>query len=123
MNAPDKPRNFKDLFFGRRPMALVKNIYLLSAGFPSEEKFGLASQMRRPAVSIPSNIAEGQARNTTEEFIQFLAISQGSLAELETQLILAGELGFCLVESTAQISADILHLRKMLYALCKSLSS
>ena len=104
-------------------MALVKNIYLLSAGFPSEEKFGLASQMRRPAVSIPSNIAEGQASNTTEEFIQFLAISQGSLAELETQLILAGELGFCLVESTAQISADILQLRKMLYALCKSLSS
>jgi len=123
MNTPDKPKNFKDLLVWQRGIELVKNVYRLTADFPSEEKFGLTSQMRRAAVSIPSNIAEGQARNTTGEFIQFLAIAQGSLAELETQLIVASELGFRTVESTTLMSADIVQLRKMLYALRKTLSS
>jgi len=123
MNTPDKPKNFKDLLVWQRGIELVKNVYRLTADFLSEEKFGLTSQVRRAAVSIPSKIAEGQARNTTGEFIQFLAIAQGSLAELETQLIVASELGFRPVESTTLMSADILQLRKMLYALRKTLSS
>ena len=75
-------------------MALAKEIYKITAGFPAEEKFGLVSQMRRAAVSIPSNIAEGQARNTTGEFVQFISYAEGSLAELDTQLALAVELNF-----------------------------
>ena len=123
MNTQGKPKNFKDLLVWQRGIQLVKDTYLLTESFPTEEKFRLVSQMRRAAVSIPSNIAEGQARNTTGEFIQLLAIAQGSLAELETQLIASVELGFCTVESTMHISADILQLRKMLYALCSKLST
>jgi four helix bundle protein len=67
-------------------MELAKQIYLLTSRFPSEEKFGLVSQLRRAAVSVPSNIAEGQARNTTGEYVQFLSHAEGSAAELDTQL-------------------------------------
>ena len=122
MNNVGNPKSFKDLLVWQRGIQLVKGVYLLTRGFPSEEKFGLISQMRRAAVSIPSNIAEGQARNTTGEFIQFLAIAQGSLAELETQLIVAAELGFCSSEAIGEISENILQLKKMLYALRAKLS-
>jgi four helix bundle protein len=115
MNTPDKPKSFKDLLVWQRGIQLVKDVYLLTKTFPADEKFGLVSQMRRAAVSIPSNIAEGQARNSTGEFVQFLGVAQGSLAELETQIIAASELGFCIAESTSQILAEILQLRKMLY--------
>jgi four helix bundle protein len=74
-------------------MSLVKDVYAATASFPKEEVFGLTSQMRRSAVSIPSNIAEGAARGGKKEFLQFLAISRGSLMELETQIILAKDLG------------------------------
>jgi four helix bundle protein len=73
---------------------LAKRIYSLTADFPKEKMYGLVSQMRRSAVSIPSNIAEGAARNSNKEFIQFLYISLGSLAELETQLLISRELKF-----------------------------
>ena len=75
-------------------MQLVKSVYQLTADFPAEERYGLASQMRRAAVSIPSNIAEGAGRNGEKEFLNFIGISRGSLAELETQLQLAVMLGF-----------------------------
>jgi four helix bundle protein len=122
MNPAERPKNFKDFIVWQRGIQLVKEIYLLTKAFPSEEKFGLVSQMRRAAVSIPSNIAEGQARNSTAEFVQFLAIAQGSLAELETQLIAATELGFCTQDTVGNISAEILQLRKMLYSLRSKLS-
>jgi four helix bundle protein len=83
----------KDLDVWKESMALAKQIYLLTAKFPKEETYGLISQIRRSAVSIPSNIAEGAARNSTKEFIQFLYVSLGSLAELETQLLLSKEIG------------------------------
>jgi four helix bundle protein len=67
-------------------MELARQTYFLTSRFPSEEKFGLVSQMRRAAVSVPSNIAEGQARNTTGEYVQFLSHAEGSAAELDTQL-------------------------------------
>ena len=75
-------------------MLLVKEIYHLTKDFPSEEKHGLVSQMGRAAVSLPSNIVEGQARKSTKEFIQFITQTEGSLAELETQSLLSCELNF-----------------------------
>src|SRR2546428_212355 len=84
-----KPGSYRDLIVWQKSMVLAKLIYRVTQGFPSEEKFGLTSQMRRAAVSIPSNIAEGQARRGTREFIQFIAQAEGSLADLETQLTLA----------------------------------
>src|SRR5947208_16318904 len=89
-----KAQNYKDLVVWQKGIALSKAIYQLTSRLPSEEKFGLVAQMRRAVVSIPSNIAEGQARHTTGEFIQFLSHAEGSTAELETQLILSVELGF-----------------------------
>ena len=92
----------------------MKEVYLLTQPFPGEEKFGLVSQMRRAAVSVPSNIAEGQARRSTAEFMQFLSIAQGSLAELETQLVVSIELGFCSHDGTSELFGAIHRLQKML---------
>src|SRR5579859_7016456 len=89
-----KPRSYHDLLVWKKGISLAKAVYKLTAEFPPEEKFGLISQMRRAAVSVPSNIAEGQARNTTGEFVQFISHAEGSLAELDTQLVLSAELGF-----------------------------
>lgn len=104
-------------------MELAKHIYEITKTFPEGEKFGLVSQMRRAAVSVPSNIAEGQARNTTGEFIQFLSHAVGSVSELDTQLILSVELGYC-SQAKAQPARDlVLELRKMLTALRRKLSN
>jgi four helix bundle protein len=88
MSDKNKTQSYKDLWVWQKGMELVKRIYQTSQSFPFEEKFGLVTQMRRAAISIPSNIAEGQARHTTKEFIQFISHAEGSLAELDTQLIL-----------------------------------
>ena len=74
---------------------LVRDIYQITDVFPKSERYGLVAQLRRAAVSIPSNIAEGAARNTAKEFRHYLGIARGSLAEVETQLLLASDLGFC----------------------------
>jgi four helix bundle protein len=75
-------------------MALVKDVYNLTREFPKEEVYRLVSQMRRAAVSIPSNLAEGAARNGAKEFIQFLGVAKGSLSELETQILISADLGY-----------------------------
>ena len=75
-------------------MVLVKGVYILTGDFPKEEMYGLVSQVRRAAVSIPSNLAEGAARNGAKEFIQFLGVAKGSLSELETQLLISVEMGY-----------------------------
>lgn len=75
-------------------MALVSGIYQITRSFPKEELYGLSSQMRRAAVSIPSNLAEGAARTGQKEFAQFLSIAKGSLSELETQLLISADLGY-----------------------------
>src|SRR6267154_5475482 len=95
-----KTQNYKDLVVWQKGIALAKATYRLTSKFPSEEKFGLVSQMRRAAVSIPSNIAEGQARHTAGEFIQFISHAEGSVAELEPQLLLCLKLGFATSEYT-----------------------
>ncbi|MGB2639026.1 MAG: four helix bundle protein, partial [Candidatus Acidiferrum sp.] len=91
-NERPKPKHYKDLLVWQKGMHLAKLVYKLTTRFPSEERYGLTSQMRRAAVSVPSNIAEGQARRGTNEFLQFLSIAEGSLAELDTQLSLSVEL-------------------------------
>jgi carbamoyl-phosphate synthase large subunit len=80
-----KPKHYKELLIWQKGMALAKATYNLTSRFPVEEKYGLASQMRRATVSVPSNIAEGQARHGTREFLQFLSHASGSIAELETR--------------------------------------
>jgi four helix bundle protein len=115
------PQNFKDLLVWQRGMALAKWIYEITRTFPSDERFGLAAQMRRAAVSIPSNIAEGQARQTTGEFVQFISHAEGSLAELETQLRLSVELGFCLERGIQNDFQLMEELRKMLNSLRRKL--
>lgn len=103
-------------------MALTKGIYRLTSTFPNEEKFGLISQMRRAAVSVPSNIAEGQARRTTGEFVQFISHAEGSIAELDTQLTLSIELGFSSKRDVAEADDLIQELRNMLNALRRAVS-
>lgn len=87
-------RRHQDLLAWQEAMKLAKLIYTLTAHFPREEQSGLIGQMRRAAVSVPSNIAEGAARHSKKEFLHFLGIARGSLSELDTQVILAKDLGF-----------------------------
>jgi len=115
-------RSYKDLVVWQKGIALAKVIYQLTNKFPSEEKFGLIAQMLRAAVSIPSNIAEGQARHKTGEFIQFISHAEGSLAELDTQLILSIELRFARVESADSAFTLISELRRMLNVLRRKLA-
>ena len=88
-------KSYRDLVAWQRARELVKEVYLLTAGFPAGERFGLVGQMDRAAVSIPSNIAEGYGRSTTQDYLRFLRIARGSAYELETQLVLATDLGLC----------------------------
>ena len=114
-------RDYKDLVVWQKGMQLAKQVYQLTQSFPTEEKFGLVSQMRRAAVSVPSNIAEEQARNTTGEFVQFVSHAEGSLAELDTQLRLSIELGFCHEVAAKSIQELIMEEQKMLKSLRRSL--
>ncbi len=116
-------RSYKDLVVWRKGIALAKVVYGITRRFPSEEKFGLVAQMRRAAVSIASNIAEGQARHTTGEFIQFISHAEGSLAEVDTQLILSIELNFCTEHDSAPAFELIEEQRRMLNALRRKLAA
>ncbi len=87
-------KNYKELNVWQKSYELCLKIYRITAKFPNEERYGLTSQIRRSAVSIPSNIAEGYGRKTTLDYIRMLYISYGSVCELETQILLAGDLGF-----------------------------
>jgi four helix bundle protein len=111
-------KTHKDLDVWKEAMALAKGIYELTRDFPKEETYGLVSQIRRAAVSIPSNLAEGAARNSNKEFIQYLYVSLGSLAELETQLLLSRDLGYAQNE---EINERVERVRKLLLGLIKYL--
>ena len=86
--------NYNNLQIWQQAMDLVEDIYILTASFPTDEKFGLVSQMTRAAVSIPSNIAEGAGRNSDKDFAHFISIAIGSLYELNTQIVLSERLGY-----------------------------
>jgi four helix bundle protein len=119
----EKISSYRDLLVWRKGIDLVKSVYQISQRFPSDERFGPTTQLRRAAVSIPSNIAEGQARHTTGEFIHSLSHSEGSLAELDTQLVIAAELGYCEPSDIKTASAAITELQKMLTSLRRRLQS
>lgn len=87
-------QHYKQLLVWQKAMVLVTRVYEVTRSFPREEMYGLTVQIRRAAVSVPSNIAEGQARSTTGEFKHFIGIAKGSLAELDTQLLIAQNLGY-----------------------------
>jgi four helix bundle protein len=112
---------FRDLQVWQKAIQLTVVIYRLTQGFPREEVYGLSSQIRRSAVSVPSNIAEGQGRLSIGEFRQFLGIARGSNYELQTQLVIARSLGFgdsLLIDEAERMSHEI---GKMIYALFGSL--
>lgn len=105
----------------KRGIEFVTKIYKLTEGFPKSEIYGLVQQMRKSAVSIPSNIAEGAGRNSKNEFKQFLSIAQGSIAELETQLLIARNLGF--IKEPGSLLTELDELSKMLIGLVRALKS
>ena len=106
-----------------RSIDLVTKLYDATKVFPPDERFGLTSQMRRAAVSIPANISEGAARQTTKEFLQFLSIAQGSSSELETELLIAVNLGYLPRSEFEDLIADIASISRMLIGLSKHLRS
>jgi len=114
-----KIRNHKDLEVWKKSMDLVSNIYKITESFPNKEIYGLTNQIRRSAVSVPSNIAEGAARSSKKEFIQFLYIALGSLAELETQMIIASRLGY--LNDLDSLLNDVKLIQKLLNGLIYSL--
>ncbi len=112
-----KINDYRDLIVWRKAMDLAAEVHLLSKAFPRDELYGLTSQVRRAAVSVPSNIAEGQARQSTAEFLNFLSIAQGSLAEVDTQLLLAQRFHYLTGEMTAKAASLIIEVSKMLFSL------
>ena len=121
LNDREKAKHYKELLVWQKGMSLAKGVYGLTAKFPTDERFGLVSQMRRAAVSVPSNIAEGQARHGTREFLQFLSHASGSLAELETQLLLSVDMKYCSEKDVKSAAGLIIELQKMIAALRRSL--
>ncbi len=116
-----KIRNFRDLKVLQIGKKIVVAIYRLTEGFPRQERFGLVAQMRRASVSIPSNVAEGFSRFHNKEYRQFLFITLGSCAELETQLEIASDLGFAEKSARAEILELLDHEARMLRNLIKRL--
>ncbi len=114
-------KNYKDLKVWQRSYQLCLDIYKITKGFPKEERYGLISQIRRAALSIPCNIAEGYGRKTTVEYIRSLYIAYGSNCELETQIVLSGDLGYIKAEELKRLQAIIGEVERMLKALIKSL--
>jgi four helix bundle protein len=116
-------KNYKELKVWQRAYKLCFEIYQITKSFPIEEKYGLTSQIRRAAVSVPSNIAEGYGRKTTGEYIQALYIAYGSLCELETQILLAGDLNYVSAEKREIFHKEIGDIERMLKGLIKSLEN
>lgn len=114
-------KNYKELKVWQKSYLLCLEVYKITKGFPKEERYGLTSQIRRAAVSVPSNIAEGYGRKTTPEYIQALYVAYGSNCELETQILLAGDLGYIKDENMRKVQKEIGEVERMLKALIKSL--
>jgi len=114
-------RDYRDLIVWKEAMEIAELVYSLTRAFPREEMFGTTSQMRRAAVSIPSNIAEGFGRAQRRLFIQFLRVAQGSLKELETQTLLSGRIGFLPDDRVTELSMRYERLGKRLVQFVRSL--
>lgn len=112
-------KTHKDLKVWQESMTFVKEVYDITKCFPKEEQFGLTSQLRRSAISIPSNIAEGAGRNSTKEWIRFLYIALGSLAELETQITIASMLEY--IKDIDNLLKKVIYIRVMITKLIASL--
>jgi four helix bundle protein len=112
--------SYRDLKVWQAGMLLAKRVYKLTEPFPGDERFGLVSQMRRSAVSVPANVAEGHARNTTAEMIRFSGIALGSVAEIETQLLLAADFGFADADDVDDILKLTDEIGRMLHSLIRS---
>jgi four helix bundle protein len=115
--------HYRDLVAWQRAMELVAKIYLVTALLPQDERFGLTSQLRRAAVSIPSALAEGHARSSTKEFVRYISIAMGSLAELETQLLICAKLELMSEEPVHSLLSLCDEQRRILHGLRKSLTS
>ena len=115
-------RSFRDLRVWQAAMDLVEQIYQLTQRFPKHERYGLASQMQRAAVSVPSNIAEGHTRAHSKEYLHHLSIARGSLAELQTQLEIARRLTYCSAEEIEPLILRADSLGKQLYMLRNALT-
>ena len=116
-------RGFRDLRIWQAGMDLVEQVYRLTSGFPQHEIYGLTSQLRRAVVSVPSNIAEGHTKEGTAEFLRFLSIAQGSLAELQTQLEIAVRLGYCSVAEVEPLLNQSGSLARQLFTLRNRLAT
>ncbi|KAF0108859.1 MAG: S23 ribosomal protein [Anaerolineaceae bacterium] len=117
MEDQQKIRGFKDLIVWQRSVALAVKIYQITRTFPREEIYGLTSQIRRAAISIPSNIAEGHGRGSQSAFASHLDIALGSAAELETQLEIALKIGYLSQENHVSLLAELTEITRMLYGL------
>jgi len=115
-------RNYTDLIAWQKSMGLAQELYRATARFPKEEMYGLTSQLRRAAVSVPSNIAEGQGRRTTGAFLQHLSIAHGSLRETETQMLLAARLGYLSDKAAASLMKQAGEVGRLITGLANSLS-
>ena len=115
-------KDYKDLEVWKLSKELAKEVYVLTASFPAVECYGLTQQVRRAAVSVMSNIAEGSGRRSRQEFMRFINIASGSLCEVESQLLLAVDLSYISQDSAENILAKADRIGKMLYGLHQSLS-
>lgn len=120
---PDRIRDYRDLIVWKEAMEIARLVYLLTRDFPREEAFGMTSQMRRAAISIPANIAEGFGRAQRKSFIQFLRIAQGSLKELETLAILSNQVGLLKVDGFEDLFGRSQRLGKRLVQFVRSLGA
>lgn len=116
-------KSYKELNVWQKAYQLCLNIYKATQDFPSEEKYGLTSQIRRAAVSVPSNIAEGYGRKSTKEYLQLLYIAYGSICELETQVLLSGDLRYIKAGALERLQQETGEVERMLKALIKSLEN
>jgi len=120
---PDVIRSYKDLEVWQVAVATATAVYRTTSSFPREEQYGLTAQMRRAAVSVASNIAEGYGRDSTASYVQFLRIAQGSVKELETHVVIAQNVGFLAPGAAAELQVSFDSIGRMLRALVRSLES
>jgi four helix bundle protein len=120
-NGAAQKSGFQDLIAWQKAMALVTAIYRATGDWPGEELYGLTSQVRRAAVSIPSNLAEGHGRTGAREFAHHVSIAYGSLCELETQVLIAEQLGYANTDTSERLTTQMMEVRRLIRGLLRSL--